>query len=114
MCLYYGTYLQFCVYYPESVSFIEFLMDLCTYDEILNVIQITDKKLLQFKVSNSGQILHVDKTCFPRPGHIFYIAIHALFVAGFLKTHGLASCYGSYAYVYLCKRHNIEFIKKVI
>ena len=71
MCLYYGTYLQFCVYYPESVSFIEFLMDLCTYDEILDIIQTTDKKLLQFKVSKSGQILRVDKTCFPRPGHIY-------------------------------------------
>ena len=76
MCLYYGTYLQFCVYYPDSVSFIEFLMDLCKYDEILDVIQITDKKLLQFTVSKSGQILRVDKTCFPRPGHIYIMAIY--------------------------------------
>ena len=33
-------------------------------------IQITDKKLLHSKLSESGQILHVDKTSFPRPGHI--------------------------------------------
>ena len=57
--------------YLKSVSFIEFLMDFCIYDNILNTIWITDKKLLHFKLSKSGQILHVDKTCFPRPGHIY-------------------------------------------
>ena len=56
--------------YPNSVSFIEFLMDFCTYDNILDTIPIKDKKLLHFKLSKSGQILHVDKTCFPRPSHI--------------------------------------------
>ena len=70
MCLYHRTYLLFCVCYPQSVSFTEFLMDLCIYDDILDAIRITDKKLLHFKLSKSGQILHVDKTCFPRPGHI--------------------------------------------
>ena len=39
------------------------------YDDILHMIQITDKKLLHLKLSKSGQILPVDKTCFPRPGH---------------------------------------------
>ena len=68
-CLYYGTYLLFCMCYPESVNFIEFLMEFCIYDDLLDTIQITDKKLLHFKLSKSGQILHVDKTCFPRPGH---------------------------------------------
>ena len=56
--------------YPESVNFIEFLMDFCIYDDILDMIQITDKKSLHFKLSKSGQILRVDKTCFLRPGHI--------------------------------------------
>ena len=56
--------------YPKSVSFIEFLMDCCTYDDILDTIWITDKKLIHFKLLKSGQILHVDKTGFPRPGHI--------------------------------------------
>ena len=42
-CLYYGTYLLFCMHYPKSVNFIEFLMDFCIYDDILNMIQITDK-----------------------------------------------------------------------
>ena len=47
-------------------------MDVGIYGGILDMIQITDKKLLHFKLSKSGQILHVDKTCFPRPSHIFY------------------------------------------
>ena len=47
-------------------------MDFCTYDDILDTIWITDKKLLHFQVSKLGQILCVDKTGFPRPGHIFY------------------------------------------
>ena len=74
-CLYYDTYLLFCLCHPQSVNFIEFLMDFRMYDSIkfLDMIQITDKKLLHFKLSRSGQILHVDKTCFPRPGHICYM-----------------------------------------
>ena len=71
-CLYYGTYLLFSLCYPKSVNFIKFLMDFCIYGEILNTIQITDKKSLHFKLSKSGQSLHVDKTCFPRPGHILF------------------------------------------
>ena len=64
-------YLLFCICYLKSVSIIEFLMDLCIYDDILDAIRIADKKLLYFKLSKSGQILHVDKTYFPRPGHIY-------------------------------------------
>ena len=56
--------------YPNSVSFIEFLMDFCTYNDILDAIWTTDNKLLHFKLSKSGQILCVDKTGFPMPGHI--------------------------------------------
>ena len=70
-CLYYGMYLLFHMFYSKSVKFIEFLMDFCIYDDILDMIQITDKKVLHFKLSKSGQILRVDKTCFPRPGHIY-------------------------------------------
>ena len=71
-CLYYGTYLLFCMCYPRSVNFIEFLKDFCIYDDILDKIQTTTKKLLYFELSKLGQILHVDKTCFPRLGHIYY------------------------------------------
>ena len=67
--LYYGMYLLCCMCYPESVNFMEFLMEFCIYDDLLDTIQITDKKLLYFKLSKSGQIFRVDKTCFPRPGH---------------------------------------------
>ena len=55
--------------YPKSVSFIEFLMDLYIYDDILDIIQITINKLLHFTLSKLGQILHVDKTDFPRPSY---------------------------------------------
>ena len=71
-CSYYGTYLLFYMCYPISVSFIEFLMEFCIYDDILDTIWITDKKLLHFKLSKLGKILHVDKTSFPRPSHIYY------------------------------------------
>ena len=56
--------------YPKSVNFTEFLMDFCIYDDILDTIQIINKKLLHFKLLKSDQTLRVDKTCFPRPGHI--------------------------------------------
>ena len=39
------------------------------HDDILDTIQITDSKLLHFKLSKSGQFLRVDKTSFPRPHH---------------------------------------------
>ena len=52
-------------------NFIEFLIDFCTYDDILDTIQITDKKLSHFKLSKLGQILCVDKTCFPGPVTIY-------------------------------------------
>ena len=42
-CSYYGTYLLFCMSYPKSVSFIEFLMDFCIYDDILDTLWSTDK-----------------------------------------------------------------------
>ena len=50
-------------------------MDFCVYDDILDMIQITDKKLLHFKLLKSGQILRVHKTCFPRPSHIWYYGL---------------------------------------
>ena len=36
----------------KSVIFIEFLMDFCIFDDIFDTIPITDRKLLQFKLSN--------------------------------------------------------------
>ena len=64
-CSNYDTYLLFCIHYPKSVSFIKFLMDFCIYDDIVDTILITDKKLLHFKLSKSSKILCVDKTGFP-------------------------------------------------
>ena len=43
-CSYYGTYILFCVCYPKSVIFIEFLMDFCICNDIVDTIQITDKR----------------------------------------------------------------------
>ena len=40
---YYDTYLLFYMCSLNSVSFIDFLMDFCIYDDILDMIQITDK-----------------------------------------------------------------------
>ena len=74
-CLYYGTYLLLCMCYPKSVNFIEFLVELCIHDDIFNVIHITNRKLLHFKLSKSGNIIRVDKTCFPKPSHM---CIHIL------------------------------------
>ena len=62
--------------------FIEFLMDFSICDDIVDTIPITDKKLLHFKLSKLGQILHVDKTCFPRPGHIYVLGSSKVFKAG--------------------------------
>ena len=40
------------------------------YDDTLDTIHISSKKVLHFKHSKSGQILHVDKASFARPsGH---------------------------------------------
>ena len=38
-------------------------------DETFVTMLIKTKDLLHFKVFKLGQILHVDKTCFLRPGH---------------------------------------------
>ena len=56
-------------YYPKSVSFIEFLMNFCIYDDILNTMQITDKSYYILNSQNEVKILCVDKTGFPRHGH---------------------------------------------
>ena len=54
-----ATYLRFCTCY------LEFLMDFCIYDDILDTIQITGERLIHFKFSKLGQFFHVDTTYFP-------------------------------------------------
>ena len=44
-CSYYSTCLLFYMCYPESVIFIEFLMDFCIYDGNLGTLLSTDKSL---------------------------------------------------------------------
>ena len=71
--------------YPNSISCIEFLMDFCISDDILDKIRITDKTLLHFKLSKSGQILCVDKTGFPRLPHIcnccsYYVNVSDVYI----------------------------------
>ena len=88
-CLYYGTYLLLCMCYPNSVKFIEFLMDFCIYDDILDMIQIADKTLLLFKLSKSGQILRVDiRPVFPGP--VTYLAMHNILI--FPLSHIVLYC----------------------
>ena len=68
------------MYYSKSVDCIAFLIiDFCINDGSCDMIHITDKKLLHFKLSKSGQILRVDKTCFSKPSQ---------YVTGFEKTRG--------------------------
>ena len=87
-CLYYGMYLLLCMCYPKSLNFIEFLMDFCIYDNILDMIRITDKKLLHFKLSKSGKILRAHKTCFPRPSHTYiYIYIYISYIYSICQYH---------------------------
>ena len=49
-----------------------------SYDDISDTIWSTDKKLLHFKLSKLGQILHVDKTGSPRPGHKYSYLKHKM------------------------------------
>ena len=50
-------------------------MEFYTYDDILLTIRITDKKLLHFKLSKSGQMLYVDKIGFPGPVTLLRFAL---------------------------------------
>ena len=43
------------------------------YDDILVRICVTNQKLLHFKLSKSGHILDVDKTCLP--GQVTYCVV---------------------------------------
>ena len=61
----------------------------CMHDKNCVIIRSTIKKLLQFEHSKLGQILHVDKTCFLRPGHIintFTLRLNSL-VFTMVKIH---------------------------
>ena len=69
---YYGAYLSFYILYLISINFNEQLRIFCTCDRICTNILCLEQKLFNFKNSKFAQILHVDKTCFLRPGHIFY------------------------------------------
>ena len=67
-CSQYGTYFLFCMCYAKSISCID----------ILDTTLITDKYLLPFKLSKLGQILHVDKTGFLRPGNVFLTLLQVI------------------------------------
>ena len=69
------VHISFRVYYPNSVSFIEFLRILCLYQEICVKMLYCYDEILHFKDQNLGQILRVDKTCFLRPGHIYDVIL---------------------------------------
>ena len=45
--------------YTKSISFGEFLMECCTYDEGFVTTPIKHLKLLHYKVSEFGQVLHL-------------------------------------------------------
>ena len=91
-CSYYGIYLLFCMCYPKSVSFIEFFMHFCIIIWWhFRSIQITDKELLHFNLSKSGQNLRIDKTSFPRPSHIcISLVVHTYHIVGKFSMENLA------------------------
>ena len=79
-CSYYGTYILFFINHAKSVSFIEFLMDFCIYIDILDTILNAEKSyILHFKLLILGHILHVDKTGFLKPGHIYITCSYVFF-----------------------------------
>ena len=51
---YYGKYLLFHMSYSKSVSFIEFRMDFCIYDDILDTIRI--QKESYYNLSSQNQV----------------------------------------------------------
>ena len=71
---YYGAYLSFSTLYFNSVSFNEQRRICCTCDKICIIMLSSQFELFNFKNSKFGQISHVDKTCFLRPGHISSIS----------------------------------------
>ena len=82
----FDAYLFFCVCYSISVSCIAFLRNLCIYDEICAEMLCCHDEILHLKDRNLGQILHVDKTCFLRPGHIYAYSGFYLQGLNFCKT----------------------------
>ena len=67
---------------------------------ILDASWITDKKLLHFKLSKSGQTLCVDKTCFPRPGHNFSYTKNEYLYYSLVFVHG--------HHVYMCMYNSAQ------
>ena len=47
----------------------------------------SQQELLNFKNSKFAQILRVDKTCFLRPGHIFYRAFIACSISAYTASN---------------------------
>ena len=83
---YYGAYFSFYALYLNSVNFNKQLRIFCTCDKIYINILCLEQKLFNFKNSKFAQILHVDKTCFLRPGHI-YTYVHTKTKTIHTKTH---------------------------
>ena len=65
-------YLLFCVWYSNSVSFIQLLTNrmFCIHDEVCAKIFCSEKELLNLKDSKLTQKFYGNKTGFVRPGHI--------------------------------------------
>ena len=82
-----ATISLFYMCYAKSVGFVGFLIDSCKYDDILHTIWITDTKLLHFRLSKLGQILRVDKTGFPRLGHISWCPVQDCLQVWLLITY---------------------------
>ena len=96
------TYLFLCVCYLISVSFIKFLRILYIYDEICVKMLCLQDEILHFKDRNLGQILHVDKTCFLRPGHIFVLRNYIVFMISYCSIAQVFARVHTHAHVSIC------------
>ena len=92
---YYGAYLF-------SVHAIHILLVLLNFTHIIImkfVLKCYQDEILHFKDQNLGQNLHVDKTCFLRPGHI-RIVTHTYVAASCQHLSGLPM------YICMCASHS--------
>ena len=75
-CSYYATYLLFCMCYQNLLVLLTLSWISATF-QIQYGLQIKSYQLY-LKLSKSGQILHVDKTGFPRSGHNFRLTYYII------------------------------------
>ena len=81
-------HLLFCMWYSNSISFIEFVVDFCTYDDILDTIQITDK--IYYILNSQNQVkfyMQQPSNIMPRVHACIQMCIHCLTIQLVKRMH---------------------------